>query len=414
MSERRPRRPRRDPSRPRGFDDVPELSPEEVERRVDVRGGGVPQAPAPVARPVRDLRRTGRRERNVARESLLVLGLVVVGLVTIRLVLPEDPLVASATAEPSGSAVAAGSLAPPTLGPPRTPSLQTLIPIASGSTAPATGAPTAEVSDDPPTAKPDPTPTLKPGQTPRPTPVPTKTPTPTAGPTQPNRATVIVIMNVVNNSGGSTTASDWTMKITGEVGSDVSPNYFPGSATGTSVSIPAGTPYLVSGDLATTGYGAPSISSDCKREDGSAGLPAGTTVTCTITRNDKPRVEVITNVINNDGGGASASDWSVTVTGAGASPSSFSGTAGGRIVIVEPGASYVVSMSGPSGYAESSAGSCSTSLGINDAQATCTFTFNDEPQATDLPPAPAQGFPVLIPVGIGLGGRRWWTAARSR
>lgn len=409
-------RGRRPSSRPKGFEDVPELSPEEVERRVDVRGGGVPLAPAPVERPVRDLRRSVRRDRTGARDALLVLGLVVVGLVTVRLLLPDGPLTASETDSPSASAIAAGSVSPPTLGPTRTPSLQTLTPIATPSGVPGSVTPSVEPTAVPPTPVPQPTPTLRPGQTPRPTPVPTKTPTPTAGPTQPNRATVIVRMVVVNNSGGSAEPSDWTMKLTGEVGSNVIPNNFPGSESGTSVSIPSGKGYLVTDNLAVAGYAAPSASSDCKRDAGSGGLAPGTTVTCTITRNDKPRVRVIVDVVNDNGGTASAADWTVTVAGANATPSSFAGSESGRVVVVDPGAGYDVATDGPSGYSGSSTGDCSTSLGINDAQTTCTITFDDiEPGPTG--PAPPQ-LPSawLLPVwgAVGLGGRRWWTTLRNR
>ena len=417
---RLPRRPRQ-PPRPKGFDDVPELTPEEVERRIDVRGGGAPLAPVerPV-REVRDLRRKGSRRKG-ARESLLLLGLAVIGLVTVRLVLPDGPLTASATNAPSGSAAAISSVVPPTLGPLQTPHLVTLPPMASPSGVPGTGVPPTDAG---PTLEPVPTPTLRPGQTPRPTPVPTTKPTPTAGPTGPNRATVIVKMVVINNSGGSASAADWDMVLTGEGGSGASPNNFPGSATGTAVSIPAGKGYRVIDDASVDGYAGRVDSADCFRADGGGGLAAGTTVTCTITRNDRPRVRVITDVINNDGGGAKASDVNVTVSGANATPSSFSGSEVGVVVVVGFNLTYTVTQSNLGGYVKSSSGACSGSLGVDAPIAECRFTFNDEPPPPTEPPptdepteplAPTVPLAWLFPAwgAAVLGGRRRWTTLRS-
>ena len=406
MTQRyRPRGPRRPSSGRKGADDIPELSPEEVERRIDLRGGGAPIAPAVVERPVRDFRRSGRR-RTIARDALLALGLVVVGLVTLRVILPDGPLTASATSGPSASAAAVGSIGAPSLGPTRTPSLQTLFPIGSPSGAPATALPT----DAAPTPEPEPTPTLRPGQTPRPTPVPTKKP-PTPAPTSANRATVIVKMVVVNNSGGSALPADWTMIVSGEGGSAASPNNFPGSTSGTAVSIPAGKGYRVTDDASQAGYAGRVASPDCFRADGGGGLAAGSTVTCTITRNDRPRVRVITDVT---GGSASAGDVTVTVDGGNANPSSFSGSESGVVVVIGFDLTYSVSQSNLSGYTKSSSGACSGSLGVDAPMAVCTFTFDVEapPPPTDSP-APIAW---LTPVGgaARLGGRRWWTTIRRR
>jgi hypothetical protein len=91
-------------------------------------------------------------------------------------------------------------------------------------------------------------------------------------------------MHVITNRAAAAVASDWIMKITGEVGSGVSPNNFAGSESGTTVTITAGKGYLVTDNVAVAGYSVTS-SADCKRNPG-VGLPAGADVTCTITRND--------------------------------------------------------------------------------------------------------------------------------
>jgi hypothetical protein len=89
-----PKPPRGRPRRPKGYDDEAVLSEEEVARRVDVRGGGTPRAPIERA-PVRAPRTPRRPERTGARDSLLLIGLVIVGLVAVRLFLPDGPLTAA-------------------------------------------------------------------------------------------------------------------------------------------------------------------------------------------------------------------------------------------------------------------------------------------------------------------------------
>lgn len=355
-----PRLPLRPSSRPKGFEDVPELSPEEVERRVDVRGGGSPPVPPPAERPVRDLRPRRGPDRTRVRDLLVVAGLVVVGLVTVRLVLPEGPLTVGETDAPNGSAAAIHSLAPSTLGPIRTPSLVTLAP----------------------------------------------------SPAAPNRATVIVIMHVINNSGGSATASDWKMVLIGEIGTSI-PNSFPGSEAGTAVSVPAGKGYRVVDDASQPGYAGRLSSAGCLQPEGGGGLAAGTTVTCTITRNDRPRVRVITDVI---GGAATADEVTVTVDGANASPSTFPGSEAGVVVVVGFDLTYSVTQSDLAGYAKSSSGACEGSLGVDAPVAECTFTFDDDTPPRTGAAAPAAPLAWLVPLwgAAGLGGRRRWMALRSR
>jgi hypothetical protein len=384
-----PKPPRGRPRRPKGFDDVPELSDEEVARRVDVRGGGAPRAPIERA-PVRDRRPAARQERTVARDSLLLIGLVIVGLVAVRLFLPDGPLTASASPTPAGSDVAVGSTATPgtpTSGP--TGGLITLPPPP-----PTEFVPTASpgpVTAPPATQKPVPTPTLKPGQTPPPTPKPTKTPTPTAtsGPTPPGTATVIVIMHVVNDNGGNDQASDWTMKITGEVGLGTSDNNFPGEESpGKSVTITAGLGYLVT-DNVRIGYDlSPAPTAGCSRTAGSGGLAPGQTVFCTITRNDQPaKVNVTINVVGTDPG-----DIVLAVNANGASQSTVSST-GPTPVTMDSNSSWSVTYdSGASGYDYGSSGTCSSG-GLNEGQAvSCTYTF------TEPAPTVVSGSVVWLPI----------------
>ena len=396
-SEQPPRgRPR---PRPRGFDDVPELSDEEVERRVGVRAGAAPRVP--IERTARPTRPARREERTTARDSLLLVGLVVVGLVAVRVFLPDGPMTAASTSAPSGSQAAVVTSGPTSSAAPAT--LVPVITLPPGSAEPSASVePSLEPTVEP--TVPGPTPTLRPGETPRPTPRTTPKPTtaPTPGPTALNRATLIVVMHVVNNNGASSVASDWRMHISGEAASGASVNDFAGSESGRSVSIPAGAGYSVVDDASQAGY-ARYHSGDCFREPG-LGLAAGSTATCTITENDRPRLLVITDVTNDDGGTASPSDWAVTIVTQTATPKNFSGSGSGVSVILGAGLQYTVTMSGPADYDKVSTGAaCSGSLGIDDPNATCTIAFDD------VAPSPTVLLPPLMLAA--LRPRRWRTIA---
>src|SRR5207247_8418073 len=67
-----------------------------------------------------------------------------------------------------------------------------------------------------------------------------------------------------------------------------------------------------------------------------------------------------------------ASDWTMSVTGAGASPASFAGSTAGTVVTLTANASFSVSESGPGGYAASNSGACSSTGLAPGVTATCT------------------------------------------
>ncbi len=399
MSGQKPPRPRPRP-RPKGFDDVPELSNEEVERRVDVRGGAAPRGP--VERAPRVPRGPRRRERTVARDSLLLIGLVIVGLVAVRVFLPDGPLSPSSTNAPSGTQAVAASIPATSNG--QTPGAATIVPVIT--LPPGTVLPTALVEPTAEPTEPPPTPTLAPGQTPKPTPkvtprpttVPTTPTPPTPGPTQPQTAIVIVKMHVVNDNGGVAAAPAWTMKITGEVGSAVSPNNFPGSETGTPVTIKSGKGYSVSDNLAVPGY-SDWASGGCQRDPG-VGLPAGTTVTCTITRDDLP---AHLNVTVNFSPTQPADNPNLSIIGtAGPSPASIT-SFGLTAVTLDANANFEIVESSPiAGYAiDAGSGTCSSAgLALNQT-VSCTYTY------TEIPPSPASPLPfLLLPL---VRPRRWRT-----
>lgn len=396
MSEETPRPPRPPRARPRpqpkGFDDVPVLSDEEVERRVGVRGGAAPRAP--IERATRVARAPRRSERTTARDSLLLIGLVVVGLIAVRVFLPDGPLTASATSSPGASQAAVVTAGPtsPTSG--STPGLQTLVPLPTP-----TGGPATEV----PTVAPTPAvPTPKPGQTPRPTTKPTPTPRPTAvptpGPTPPNRATVVVYMVVVKDSGGDANAAapNWTIHVAVEGGLTAIPNDFPGSVAGTSVSIPAGKGFTIKSNNARTDFAAFPTDSHCSKAFGGGGLAGGTSGwSCTITRDDRPRVNVEVNV---NGGILAPADVLVSITDGQANPTTLQGS--GQVV-VGWGLSYHITASPLTDYTSSGPldADCDGPLPLSALPVTCSFTYTYAPS-----PAPAVPLSLFLPL---VPARRW-------
>ena len=138
---------------------------------------------------------------------------------------------------------------------------------------------------------------------------------------------------------------------------------------GTTVTVDPGA-YSVS-ETGPSGYAA-SYSADC-----SGSIAIGETKTCTVTNDDiAPQLTVIKHVINDNGGTAAASAFTMTVDDPGTNPPSFAGAESpGTTLTVDPGA-YNVTESGPSGYAASFSADCSGSIAIGQTK-TCTVTNND-------------------------------------
>ena len=92
------------------------------------------------------------------------------------------------------------------------------------------------------------------------------------------KATLIVIKDVINDNGGSLAAANFQLDVSGGTTEIAA---FPGSETGTSIQVNAGT-YTAS-EAENAGYAA-SYGADCV----SVTLAPGETKTCTITNDDKP------------------------------------------------------------------------------------------------------------------------------
>jgi hypothetical protein len=166
--------------------DVPEMSVEDVERRIGARSR---ERRRRVAMAVPATQRVAANRRVVLwRDSATILIFVVVALLAARFLLPSDAGTANATESATETPVVIGSV------PVATGIQFSAAPTINGGVVPsglhvdATPTPIPVITEAPtpvptPTAKP--TPTLKPGQTPVPTtgPKPSHTPTPTAPPT---------------------------------------------------------------------------------------------------------------------------------------------------------------------------------------------------------------------------------------
>ena len=192
-----------------------------------------------------------------------------------------------------------------------------------------------------------------------------------------------LVKSVVNDNGGTAVAGAWTLGATGSSGS------FSGTANTaavTSKTVTAGVQYTLAESGGPSTYSASSWV--CTGGGSFAGpdkitLGLGEDVTCTITNNDQgPSLTLVKQVVNDNGGSAVASNFTLTASG----PTSISGPGG-----VSSGASfsagtYALSETAVPGYTAGS-WSCtgtgtqngaSITLGLAQS-ATCTITNNDQP-----------------------------------
>lgn len=183
-----------------------------------------------------------------------------------------------------------------------------------------------------------------------------------------DKGTLIVIKHVINDDGGLAVASDFTMSING-IGADGG-SVFPGQeAPGTTKSVTTGN-YTVT-EIGPAGYTA-SFSAGC-----SGTIAKDETKTCTVTNDDQPAtLTVIKHVINDNNGKATAASFTIQVTGANASPSSFPGSESGTAVTLDGNTQFSVGETGPGGYGLTKSGTCSGTLPLG-GSATCTLTNND-------------------------------------
>jgi hypothetical protein len=197
-----------------------------------------------------------------------------------------------------------------------------------------------------------------------------------------SRATLYVIVHVVNDSGGTKQASDITL----EVFSGLNPapaGPFQGSESGTVFTLNA-SPSVSITIPPLVGYTQAPLPPEC-----TSAISAGQTKTCVVTYNDNSNtanITVIANIKNNDGGTKGPSDFKLYLNGAEVVP--------GQSYVRAPG-TYVVSGSSVSGYNSSPWGyDCDSggnvTLASGDSK-TCKINYDDI-----TPPAPACADTVVM------------------
>ncbi|NIM25328.1 MAG: hypothetical protein GTN97_01480, partial [Nitrosopumilaceae archaeon] len=145
-----------------------------------------------------------------------------------------------------------------------------------------------------------------------------------------NFAALTVYKEVVNDNDGNKTSSDFTMTVTKSNGDILT---FPGSSSGTTILIPDGK-YSVS-EIPDSDY---AIFSSLTCTGDASPLDV---IQCTITNDDIDfdnfaSLTVIKNVVNNDGGNKTASDFTMLVDAIEPSQTSFVGS-NGTVVSISPG-----------------------------------------------------------------------------
>ena len=116
-------------------------------------------------------------------------------------------------------------------------------------------------------------------------------------------------------------------------------------------------------------------------------VAAGDQWTCTETNTRATAtLTVVKHVVNDNGGGAAAGQWTMAVTGGSPNPATFPGSEAGTVVTITANAGYSVSESGgPGGYTAAPSAACANASGLAPgATATCTITNDDRPVTLTL------------------------------
>ncbi len=182
------------------------------------------------------------------------------------------------------------------------------------------------------------------------------------------KAQLIVKKHVINDNGGMAVSSDFIMFVYGD---NPSQSTFPGSEEGTTVTLNEG--YYSVSENYRSDY-SQSNSPDC-----SGFIKGGEIKTCTITNDDLPpaHLVIIKHVINDNGGAANASDFTMFVYGNNPSPSSFPGSETGTDVKIG-GGFYNVDESFNPQYSRFFSGDCYGYIYSGETR-TCTITNDDLP-----------------------------------
>ncbi|MCM3659930.1 PKD domain-containing protein [Georgenia satyanarayanai] len=191
------------------------------------------------------------------------------------------------------------------------------------------------------------------------------------------RPRLTVVTAVVNDDGGRAAPGDFTVTLADGPGAPVSA---PGSVDGTVHVLTAGTYAVDGGSL--PGY-TTTLSGDCA--DGTITLAAGGTGTCTVTHDDVApelaTLTVTTQVVNDDGGTATAADFMVTLRRGTEVVATGPGAAAGTVHTLGAGA-YVVDGGALARYTTTVTGDCAADGTISltaGGTGACTIVHDDVP-----------------------------------
>jgi fimbrial isopeptide formation D2 family protein len=191
-----------------------------------------------------------------------------------------------------------------------------------------------------------------------------------------------LVKSVTNDNGGSSAASAFTLTASGPTGFSGA-----GPSVSNGASFDAGTYNLSeSGPDGYTGSAWVCVGGT-QDDDDTVTLALGESATCTITNDDdEPTLTLIKEVKNDDGGDATAADWTLSATGTGGAPTNLSGTSP-----VTSGAGFeadtytLAENDGPSGYTAGTwdcgsatmPTSTTVTVGLGE-DVTCTIVNDDE------------------------------------
>jgi hypothetical protein len=178
---------------------------------------------------------------------------------------------------------------------------------------------------------------------------------------------LVVIKKVINDNGGTMSSGDFRMHVTNSNPS--SPSFQGEEGRGTTVTVNGGS-YNITEDSLPNYSRLPST--DC-----SGSIQVGETKTCTMTNDDiAPSLIVIKNVINDNGGTKSASDFTVNIKATKPDPMKFTASSGEGTSIKLNAGSYSVDEGSVTGYSKTLSEDCSGTIKIGEKK-TCIITNDD-------------------------------------
>ncbi|RPF28799.1 hypothetical protein [Georgenia muralis] len=195
------------------------------------------------------------------------------------------------------------------------------------------------------------------------------------------QGTLVVEKEVVNDDGGLLEADDFSFQVDGGTATAFTPVVGDPLAGSNSITLDAGTYSVTEANLPVTGYDTSYTNSENAATDCTdLTVPAGGSVTCTITNDDQPATLVVEKVVVNDNGGtAVVTDFSYQVNGGSSTffeidaSNSHSVDAGSYSVVEDAFAGYTTSYTNDLNAALD----CGDLVIGNGETVTCTITNDD-------------------------------------